>query len=333
MAAIDIICPSYRGAHPDAQGPMTAMVNAAMCQCWGDRRHPHAPWNCPNGLHHPRALPMVAKSSVVHWARNQSIAMALHWKQPGIGERPPAEFFLMTDDDMLVEPHYLKRLASYKLDIIGGVCTTRMDPPAINIRYWREGGFHPPLEWDFELTKLMEVDGCGAAFVLVKRRVFERMAEAHLNCVFELAEDLRKVSDEKAVAEIKEYWKRKAELRRIWFNEAIQAGDWRAADCWWFQFPDNCEDRQKGEMGEDLAFCWKAKKLGFRIFIDPQIQPGHIGTYGFGLRDYRSYLAEARRDGKLPKEFADNTPHLMADEALIQDPRRKTSDALSAVPV
>lgn len=32
------------------------------------------------------------------------------------------------------------------------------------------------------------------------------------------------------------------------------------------------------ELGEDLAFCWRAKRLGFEIWGDPRVMLGHIGT-------------------------------------------------------
>ena len=29
--------------------------------------------------------------------------------------------------------------------------------------------------------------------------------------------------------------------------------------------------------GEDLSFCWRARQLGYKIFMDPNITLGHVG--------------------------------------------------------
>ena len=38
-------------------------------------------------------------------------------------------------------------------------------------------------------------------------------------------------------------------------------------------------------MGEDLAFCWRARKLGYKIMCDPRILLGHIG-YNIVTKDF-----------------------------------------------
>lgn len=38
-------------------------------------------------------------------------------------------------------------------------------------------------------------------------------------------------------------------------------------------------------MGEDLAFCWRARKLGYKIMCDPRIALGHIG-YNIVTKDF-----------------------------------------------
>lgn len=34
-----------------------------------------------------------------------------------------------------------------------------------------------------------------------------------------------------------------------------------------------------GNVGEDVAFCWRAKECGYKIYLDPNIQCGHVGHY------------------------------------------------------
>lgn len=261
----------------------------------------HAPWKCPSGKHSVRLMPPLYSSSVIHWARNWTIAQALYG-QPNDG-RPPDDYFFLMDDDMLCQPSYLRRLMSYKLDIVCGICTVRKDPPRPNIRFWNpeRNSFVDPIEWDWDSQKLIEIDAAGAAFMLVKRRVLERMGQAHLNCEFERDEDWRKTKNEDARGELREYWLEKSKLRREKFRRALEEKNWQGCDQWWFQFLTNVVDSQLGELGEDISFCWKAKKLGFKIYADPQVLPGHIGSYGYSISDYRDFVESAKKDGQMPE--------------------------------
>lgn len=46
------------------------------------------------------------------------------------------------------------------------------------------------------------------------------------------------------------------------------------------------------ELGEDLAFCDKARSLGYKIFADPHVVIGHIGHITVYPDDHRRYMAE-----------------------------------------
>lgn len=47
--------------------------------------------------------------------------------------------------------------------------------------------------------------------------------------------------------------------------------------------------------GEDLAFSWRARKLGYEIWCDSRISCGHIGTYVY-TEDYHNAV---RKEGKV----------------------------------
>jgi len=294
MATVDILVPTYRGLAKEAQPPLYAMMRESNCYCGG-----HEPWRCPRGKHSIRLCPPLSDSSVVHWARNQIIAMGMYGPQPSDG-RPPADYFFLMDDDMICDPHYLNRLLAYKLDVAVGICTIRRDPPVPNIRFWNTETerFDIPREWDWDAQRLIEIDGAGAAFMVVKRTVLERMGTAYLNCHFELSEDLRKTMT--SHRELMAYWEQKARLRKERFAEAQENKDWGKMDCWWFQFLANIVDSQCGELGEDVSFCWKAKKLGFKIYADPQVLPGHLGAYSYSIRDYRERIEQEKAAGNAP---------------------------------
>lgn len=52
-------------------------------------------------------------------------------------------------------------------------------------------------------------------------------------------------------------------------------------------------------MGEDLSFCWRARQLGYKIFMDPNITLGHVGYSVINRNFYESYKRAAEREEEL----------------------------------
>lgn len=44
-----------------------------------------------------------------------------------------------------------------------------------------------------------------------------------------------------------------------------------------------------GNVGEDLAFCWRARQCGYSIVCDPSIKLGHVGHHVITEEFYESY--------------------------------------------
>lgn len=44
-----------------------------------------------------------------------------------------------------------------------------------------------------------------------------------------------------------------------------------------------------GGVGEDLAFCWRARQCGYKIICDPNIKLGHVGHYVVGENMYKAF--------------------------------------------
>lgn len=42
-----------------------------------------------------------------------------------------------------------------------------------------------------------------------------------------------------------------------------------------------------GYNSEDTSFMWKARKCGFKVFVDPSLNIGHVGQYVFGKERMR----------------------------------------------
>lgn len=43
-------------------------------------------------------------------------------------------------------------------------------------------------------------------------------------------------------------------------------------------------------LGEDLAFCYRARQLGFDLWCDSSVKVGHVGRYVYGENDYNTTL-------------------------------------------
>lgn len=65
-------------------------------------------------------------------------------------------------------------------------------------------------------------------------------------------------------------------------------------DGFWFEF---MKGPHGAEWGEDVSFCWKARRLGFRIFVDTSVVPGHIGDYPYGVGDFLYYQEAVKAAG------------------------------------
>lgn len=52
-----------------------------------------------------------------------------------------------------------------------------------------------------------------------------------------------------------------------------------------------------GRVGEDLSFCWRARKSGYKIHVDPSIQLGHCGHQIITKQFYDAYSNQLRQNG------------------------------------
>ncbi len=46
------------------------------------------------------------------------------------------------------------------------------------------------------------------------------------------------------------------------------------------------------EAGEDVSFCHRATRLGYKIYVDTTIQPGHYDYYPYSFADYKAHRLE-----------------------------------------
>jgi hypothetical protein len=170
-------------------------------------------------------------------------------------QRMQGDWILFVDADMSFSPDAIGRLVKVReehdLDIVGGLCFQRKDPhqPTLYMREKpTEGGYTFLEQWD---TDLVEVDGTGFAFILIHRRVFERMVRVY-------------------------------EERPGFHWPPIEQRE---------SMPPPNFFRWMDGVGEDLRFCQDAKAIGCRIYVDTRIEIDHVSETTINHRSFLQELA------------------------------------------
>ena len=95
-------------------------------------------------------------------------------------QRMKGDWLLFIDDDMVWQPDAIRRLVEVReehdLDMVGALCFRRSEPyqPTLYMRESKNAGAYNYLEsWD---SDVIEVDATGMAFMLIHKRVFEKIA-------------------------------------------------------------------------------------------------------------------------------------------------------------
>lgn len=130
------------------------------------------------------------------------------------------EWIWFLDDDQTFEPDTLLRLLNREVDIIQPLIATRK-PPFYPYGYNRGEKGYGGGDWpSVPPTGIREWDAVGTGGTLIRRRVFDKIADP-------------------------------------WFEEGAE---------------------DKETLGEDLYFMTKARRLGFKCFVDSDVRMGHITT-------------------------------------------------------
>jgi|HubBroStandDraft_6_1064221.scaffolds.fasta_scaffold00134_32 hypothetical protein len=253
-----ILCPTFRSPEPQTRDSVLAMKKLTM------ESNRAIVYDGPS-----------MQSAIIHWSRNALLTDHLKSGKPWTHA-------LLIDDDMVPEPDYLLRLLDRKKDIIVGLCTTRVDPPMPNIKFFEQetGNFRQIWEWPEGQT--FEIGGGGTGFMLVSRSAFEQVAQVYFECLWE--QDFYGMAGDR--------------LRKLQETRLKRFDDDKT--CFWFRFLSTpVGDR---EMGEDMGFCYVLRKYcDIPTFCDSSVQPGHIGKYPFGIRDFLPYrevcIERAKREG------------------------------------
>lgn len=258
---VAVLVPSHHAPKPQMTAAFGQMVSHSKKDCYVIAR------------------PSIA-SSVVHWVRNQLLAVLY---QSG----DPFTHVLFIDDDIVPPVDALSVMLSRNKGIVGAACTVRQDPPHPNFRTYNEEDYTFKTVFEWTGDGCMQIGAVGTGMMLIRREELELIAEYYLSCQHETR--FFGVSPERA-EEIS------AKRRKIWDEKR---------EAWWFEFLKH--PFGDGEYGEDISFCFKAQQLGIPVYVDTTVRPLHIGDYGYSLSDFMQYQSsyiewEKQRTAEAQKE-------------------------------
>lgn len=200
--------------------------------------------------------------TLVEKARNDAVRNLL--RDPSMG------WLLFVDGDMTFPPDSLIRLLGTAFgelphaDVVGGYCPLRGELALPTI----DTGTGTWESW-FPGSGTVEVIRTGAAFVLVKRRVFEGLKDPW----YRVRVPARPID---FMAEVDNFARMKFDGANPF--RGLLGREWERLEQCALEDPSTVGDFVPGEVGEDSGFCDRARNASFRIFVNTDIVTGHIDT-------------------------------------------------------
>jgi hypothetical protein len=206
-----IAAPTYSGLHPDY---VASLLDT--CHCLAEAGVPCA-WTHRT-------------SSLVPRGRNQLAAL--------FGASPACSHLLFVDSDMGWRPPDVLRLLAADKDVVAGVGATRAGGPdaVLACRPFPDSPAPCPR------TGLVQVEAAGAAFMLIRRRVFARLAAAFPD---------ERITDAPGLPPAE------AAHMHNFFPLLVEDGTF---------------------VGEDFAFCRRWRMTGGEVWVDATIRLRHHGS-------------------------------------------------------
>jgi glycosyltransferase involved in cell wall biosynthesis len=196
-----------------------------------------------------------------------------------------AQWILFVDGDMVFEPSSLQRIliTAYGshpwADVVGGYCTLRGEIalPTIDTGTGTWESVYPG-------RGVVEVMRTGAAFLLCKRHVFERLPQPW----FATRVPARPID---FMAEVDNWARIKMDGTNPFRN--LPGKPWEKLEELAASDPSSAPGQfVPAEVGEDSGFCDRVKNAGMRIAVDTNIEIGHLETKVSTWRDHKRAMQE-----------------------------------------
>lgn len=212
----------------------------------------------------------IANPSSASVARNRNVGVHL-------AKRMGVRWVFMADDDMIFPPDTLTRLIAAKKDIVSGLCTTRQSPYGLTCYKKLDNHRYRDMEYgDLNQDGLTEIDGVGAACLLIGENVFNKIPAPWFAMPPSWATPLLHSLQYKLAGGL--------DTDKVLSENRVE-------------LPSEFSTADSGVDGEDLYFCGLAKKFGYKIYLDAGLEVGHIGDWVYSIKDHLSYRGKNERTG------------------------------------
>jgi hypothetical protein len=221
--------------------------------------------------------------TLVDKARNDAVR--------GMMADPNMGWLLFVDGDMTFPPDSLLKILQTAFgeiphaDAIGAYCPLRGELALPTI----DTGTGTWESW-FPGSGTVEVMRTGAAFILVKRRVFEGLTDPW----YRMRVPARPID---FMAEVDNFCRIKFDGKNP-FRE-LPNREWERLEQCALEDPATSGDFVPAEVGEDSGFCDRARNAGFRIFVNTDIPIGHIDSKTTSWTDHRDAIAKMEKQQRL----------------------------------
>lgn len=218
----------------------------------------------------------IVNGTLVEKARNDAVRQML---------RIGAQWLLFLDGDMNPPPDSLIRLLQHAyqpnspIDVIGGYCTLKGEWSLPTI----DTGTGTWESW-FPGSGVVEVIRTGAAFLLIKRHVFERLPDPW----FRMRVPTRPLD---AMLEV-DNW---ARIKLNGKNPFKETSEWKQLEQLAMADP-SLREFVPAEVGEDSGFCDRVKAAGMRIFVDTDTVVGHLEMTTRTAYDHKQAIDKAKTE-------------------------------------
>ena len=202
------------------------------------------------------SLDTLVNESLIPRGRNALVARAMH--------NPRATHLMFLDADIGFDPEYILMLLQEDVDVIGGGYPKKSLPIDYVIN---------PLADGIADDAKAEVERIGTGFLLMKRGVFSRMADA--------MPELKYTDD-------------------CGLDPSINQHLYAFFECGLFG--------EKVFMSEDWLFCNRWRSLGGQIFISKRFALTHVGSYAFSEASQASLLTRLSAQLTAPAAAASTSP-------------------------
>jgi SAM-dependent methyltransferase len=185
------------------------------------------------------------------------------------------DYLLYTGDDIIFPPWALDRLIAHDKDFVSGVCTWKSPPymvPVMKIDVDGKAKHVLIRPEHVQQESLIEVDGVGSGFILVKRKVFEAVTDFMREKVYPKFTDDSK-----------------------WF-----------APLPFFGVTVNSEDGSL--LGSDYSFSKQCRLAGARIFMDCGLICRHRWEGEYDIEDHWNWISKHGGTMEEEKFFGDQIP-------------------------